>query len=106
MRKFQQNPCSCFGSFASLFRLKVLMILVVLLLSLVAGRCFAAESDNTKNVLILESFSGHSGYFVTLLKPELRARVPVPVDYYDENLESQRFRESGYLKNLARKIRS
>jgi PAS domain S-box-containing protein len=54
----------------------------------------------------LESFSGHSGDFITQLKPELRASVPSPVDFYVENLESQRFKENGYLKSLADTLRS
>lgn len=66
----------------------------------------AAEPETSKSVLVLESFSGHTGDFVVQLKPELRGRVPSPVDFYVENLESQRFKENGYLKNLAETLRS
>jgi PAS domain S-box-containing protein len=87
-------------------RLTGLIVLIAFVLAVIATGCFAAEPDTTKNVLVLESFSGYSGDFVTLLKPELRARVASPVDYYVENLESQRFRESGYLTSLAETLHS
>jgi len=83
-----------------------LLVLVGLVLATLGGPCSAAEPDVAKNVLVLESFAGHSGDFLTQLKPELRARVPSPVDFYVENLESQRFKENGYLQSLAETLRS
>lgn len=107
MRKLRlaRDRVSCGSSVAFGFAFR-LIVCTAFVFFLVTKPCFAAEPENPKNVLVLESFSGHSGDFVTLLKPELRARVPAPVDYYVENLESQRFREDGYLKNLAETLRS
>jgi ABC-type uncharacterized transport system substrate-binding protein len=78
-----------------------LLAFVCLVFPIFGAVCSAVEPANAKNVLVLESFTGHSGDFLTQLKPELRARVPSPVDFYVENLESQRFKENGYLKSLA-----
>ena len=61
----------------------------------------AVESSAEKNVLLLFSFSGNSGDFLVPLEAELRARVPWPVNFYVENLESQRFKEQGYQASLA-----
>ena len=88
------------------FRVTGLLILVAFVFPSSARLCFAAEPDAAKNVLVLESFTGHCGDFVVQLKPELRARMPSAVDYYVENLESQRFKENGYLKSLAETLRS
>jgi PAS domain S-box-containing protein len=86
-------------------RLRILLLLC-LVLPITGDLCFAGEADGAKNVLVLESFTGHSGDFLTQLKPELRARVQSPIDFYVENLESQRFKEDGYLKGLAETLRS
>ncbi|HEX8893022.1 MAG TPA: ABC transporter substrate binding protein, partial [Terriglobales bacterium] len=91
------------------FRVSGLLTYVGLIFVMLGGSCAvsaASEPDVTKNVLILESFTGRSGDFLTQLKPQLRARVSWPVDYYVENLESQRFKENGYSKNLAETLRS
>ena len=96
--------CTHLGKFG--FRVSGLLIHVGLIFVMLGGFCAAVEPDATKNVLILESFTGRSGDFLTQLKPQLRAHVSWPVDYYVENLESQRFKENGYLKNLAETLRS
>jgi len=83
-----------------------LLVFVCLVFLIFAGACLAAEPGPVKSVLVLQSFSGYSGDFVTQLKPELRARVASPVDFYVESLETQRFKQSGYLRNLAETIRT
>jgi PAS domain S-box-containing protein len=80
--------------------------IIVLIFLILSRPAFGSDTAVPKNVLVLESFTGHTGDFLTQLKPELRSRVPWPVDYYVENLESQRFKENGYPKSLAETLRS
>lgn len=106
MRKLRVtgDPHSCIN--LGVRGLPRLLAFLCLVFPFFAALGFAAEPDVPKNVLVLESFTGRSGDFVVQLKPELRARVSSPVDYYVENLESQRFKENGYLKGLAETLRS
>jgi PAS domain S-box-containing protein len=71
-------------------------------------RCpsFSADSTSEKNVLVLDSFSVREA-FVELepLKTTVRARVSVPVNFYVEYLESERFGSAAYEKALRETIR-
>jgi signal transduction histidine kinase len=82
----------------------------ILLFSLVivAAGCPPLSADSTpeKNILILYSFSARDS-FVALepLKRTVRSRVPVPVNFYVEYLESERFNNAGYRSALTETIR-
>ena len=108
MRKLRvtEDPHSCTNRGVLGFRLTALLRFLGFGFTILVGLGLAAEPNTAKNVLVLESFTGHNGDFLTQLKPELRARVSSPVDYYVENLESQRFKEKGYLKSLAETLHS
>jgi PAS domain S-box-containing protein len=88
------------------FRVTALLTFLGLGLTILVGLCLAAEPNTAKNVLVLESFTGHNGDFLTQFKPELRARLSSPVDYYVENLDSQHFNENEYLESLAETLHS
>jgi signal transduction histidine kinase/ABC-type uncharacterized transport system substrate-binding protein len=66
----------------------------------------SADSTSEKNILVLYSFSVREN-FVQLepLKKTVRSRVPVPVNFYVEYLESQRFGNPGYREALKETIR-
>ena len=65
-----------------------------------------ANSTPEKNVLVLYSFSVRDA-FVELepLKATVRSRVSMPVNFYIEYLESERFGSAGYEKALSETIR-
>ena len=65
-----------------------------------------ADSTPEKNVLVLFSFSVREA-FVELepLKTTVRSRVSMPVNFYVEYLESERFGNAGYEKTLRETIR-
>src|SRR5215813_5842566 len=108
MRKLRVSgdPHSFMNCRAQGFSRLPLLVFLCLVFLIFAGACLAAEPGAVKSVLVLQSFSGYSGDFVTQLKPELRARIASPVDFYVESLETQRFKQSGYLRNLAETIRT
>ena len=75
-----------------------------------AGGCsslFAfADSTPEKNVLVLCSFSVPEGCVeLEAMKTTVRSRVSMPVNFYVEYLESQRFGRAGYEKALSETIR-
>jgi PAS domain S-box-containing protein len=67
---------------------------------------FALADPTGKNILVLSSFSV-TGAFVQLepLKATVRSRVNMPVNFYVEYLESQRFGISGYQNAMAETLR-
>jgi len=66
----------------------------------------AAEPTSAKNILLLYSFSDPTVYApADSLKSAIRNRISVPVDFYVEYLESQRFENAGYERNLAQAMR-
>ena len=67
--------------------------LVVLICILVAP---AAAQPNAKNVLILNTFSDLALDNVNYIKSAMRDRVPGPINYYVEYLESWRLGDDGY----------
>ena len=72
-------------------------ILLALLLVILALRASAAGAVTEKNVLILESFTVPDDSLGSF-ESELRARVPWPVNFYVEYLESRRFDDDDYAR--------
>ncbi len=70
-----------------------------------AQHCLAAESRPAKNVLILYSFSKRDVFDPQSLESTVRSRVSVPVNFYVEYLESQRFVSHDYAKSLSETLR-
>jgi len=67
----------------------------------------AAEPATTKNVLLLYSFSDRSAIISSdALESAIRARVPWPVNFYVEYLESRRFDDPHYEAGLVETLRS
>jgi PAS domain S-box-containing protein len=72
----------------------------------VAGSlAFAAESPRAKNVLVLYSFSKREVFNSQLLESTVRSHVSVPVNFYVEYLESQRFGSPEYEKSVSETLR-
>ncbi|MGA3317966.1 MAG: ABC transporter substrate binding protein [Candidatus Korobacteraceae bacterium] len=69
-----------------------------------AQLCFA-DSPPAKNVLILFSFSERKLLDIELLKSNVRAHLSVPVNFYVEYMESQRFESRDYQKSLSESLR-
>ena len=108
MRKLRVtgDPHSYTNRCVRVFPLPPFLVFICLVFSISSGLCSGAEHDGAKNVLVLQSFSGYSGDFLIPLKADLRARVPSPVNFYVETVESQRFSGQGYLKSLAETLHS
>ncbi len=70
-----------------------------------AQTCLAADSRAAKNVLILYSFSKREVFDPQSLESTVRSHVPVPVNFYVEYLESQRFVSQDYAKSLSETLR-
>jgi PAS domain S-box-containing protein len=70
-----------------------------------APRCFAADSRPAKDVLILCSFSERKLFDFEPLKANVRSRLSVPVNFYIEYMESQRFESRDYQKSLSESLR-
>src|ERR1039457_466879 len=70
------------------------------------GPCFAADSQPAKNVLILFSFSERKLLDIELLKSNVRSHLSVPVNFYVEYMESQRFESRDYQKSLSENLRA
>src|SRR5271169_7209018 len=63
---------------------------------------FASVDPTGKNILVLSSFSAKDAFLqLEPLKATVRSRVNMPVNFYVEYLESQRFGISGYQNALA-----
>jgi signal transduction histidine kinase len=77
---------------------------VVLVFSALSRLASATEATAEKNVLVLESFSDQLDP-VEPLKSELRARVPWPVNFYDEVLEFRRLDAKEYEKSVLETLR-
>jgi PAS domain S-box-containing protein len=61
-----------------------------------------ADSKTEKNVLLLYSFSDRSVFdSIEPLKAAVRSRVPVPVNFYVEYMESQRFEDPEYEESFS-----
>jgi PAS domain S-box-containing protein len=69
-----------------------------------AQLCFA-DSPPAKNVLILFSFSERKLLDIELLKSNVRSHLSVPVNFYVEYMESQRFENRDYQKSLSESLR-
>src|ERR1022692_854981 len=69
-----------------------------------AQLCFA-DSPPAKNVLILYSFSKREVFDPQSLESTVRSHVSVPVNFYVEYLESQRFVSQDYAKSLGETLR-
>jgi PAS domain S-box-containing protein len=93
----RNGSSSCFDtrSLQTFFRLTIPYILLCALTSPAFGTDRPPEKD-VKNVLIVNTFSDLSLDNVNYLKSAMRARVPWPVDYYVEYLESWRLDDDGY----------
>jgi PAS domain S-box-containing protein len=84
------------------------LLLVVGLASLTFARpAFASEPATTKNVLLLYSFSDRSvaGYG-DALKSAIRSRVPSPVNFYVEYIESRHLADQTYERGLVETLRA
>ncbi len=98
MRKSQQ--CQYLGSlFQSLLTICALALVVS------GPLAFAADSPPAKNVLVLFSFSERNLLDIEGLKSNVRSHLPVPVNFYVEYLESQRFGDREYERRLAESLR-
>lgn len=83
------------------------LLLIVALESLTfACSAFASVPATTKNVLLLYSFSDRSitGYG-DALKSAIRSRVPSPVNFYVEYMESRRFTDQTYERSVVETLR-
>jgi PAS domain S-box-containing protein len=70
------------------------------------GGVRVAAGQNTKNILVLYSFSDNSLFGPSdFLESSLRARVPWPVDFYVESFESHRFDDPEYEKSEVETLR-
>lgn len=66
----------------------------------------SADTTSEKNVLVLCSFTAREAFpELEPLKATVRFRVPEPVNFYIEYLESQRFGDPGYRESLEETIR-
>jgi signal transduction histidine kinase/ABC-type uncharacterized transport system substrate-binding protein len=66
----------------------------------------SADTATEKNILVLCSFTAREAFAeLEPLKKTVRSRVPVPVNFYVEYLESQRFGDPGYRESLKETIR-
>jgi signal transduction histidine kinase/ABC-type uncharacterized transport system substrate-binding protein len=75
---------------------------------IVAAGCphLSADSGRDKNILVLYGSSLRETFIpLEPLKRTVRSRVPVPIDFYVEYLESQRFGNPGYRETLKESIR-
>jgi PAS domain S-box-containing protein len=79
-----------------------LLILGVLLSILVAP---AAAQPDAKNVLILNTFSDLSLDNANYIESAMRARVPGPVNFYVEYLESWRLGDDDYEKSISNTLK-
>lgn len=97
----------CFNQFGvrGLPARKWLAVLVIMFFGL--GRpASAAEPPTVKSVLVLYSFSDRSvNDSADSVKSALRARVPWPVNFYVEYMESRRFDDEGYEKSQVESLR-
>jgi PAS domain S-box-containing protein len=69
------------------------------------SRAAKADSRAAKNVLILYSFSKREVFDSQSLESTVRSHVSVPVNFYVEYLESQRFVSQDYAKSLSETLR-
>jgi PAS domain S-box-containing protein len=81
-----------------------LTILGILMLALSS---FPARAEpNPKSILVLYSFSDrHDFSAFNALKSGLQSAIPLPLNFYVENLEGRRFDDETYKKNLAENLR-
>jgi PAS domain S-box-containing protein len=70
-----------------------------------ARTCFAEDSPPAKNVLILYSFSKDDFPGSQTLESAVRSHVSVPVNFYVEYLEAQRFGSRDYKRSLSETLR-
>ncbi len=64
-----------------------------------------ADAASAKNVLVLYSFSKREVFNPQLLESTVRSHVSVPVNFYVEYLESQRFGSPEYEKSVSETLR-
>lgn len=64
-----------------------------------------SEQPRPKNVLILFSAVQYSQSFLDLVEPSIRARLPVPITFYDAYLEDPQVEEKSYRESEAETFR-
>jgi PAS domain S-box-containing protein len=65
----------------------------------------ASEQPRQKNVLVLFSSVQYSQSFLDLIEPSIRARLPVPITFYDAYLEDPQVEEKSYRESEAETFR-
>jgi PAS domain S-box-containing protein len=65
----------------------------------------ASEQLRQKNVLVLFSSVQYSQSFLDLIEPSIRARLPVPITFYDAYLEDPQVEEKSYRESEAETFR-
>jgi len=65
----------------------------------------ASEQPRQKNVLVLFSAVQYSQSFLDLIEPSIRARLPVPITFYDAYLEDPQVEEKSYRESEAETFR-
>jgi PAS domain S-box-containing protein len=80
--------------------------LVSLILLVPGPAAFAQDGTSAKNVLVLYSFSDRALFDpLDALKSAIRSRVPFPVNFYAEYMDTQRFEDGAYEKSLSESFR-
>ncbi len=80
-------------------RLAALVVLLCILVSPVAAQ------PNAKNLLVLNTFSDQSLDNANYIKSAIRERIPGPVNFYVEYLESWRLGDDGYEKAVSNTLK-
>jgi PAS domain S-box-containing protein len=103
-RLIQTNNCDlrqC-GEAGNTMPLARYLAACVVLLAVACPSCLSVEVASPKNVLILHSFTLREDIDeVEVMETSMRSRVPGPVNFHVEYLESQRFGRAGYEKGLS-----
>lgn len=84
---------------------QVWFAVLAIIIFVLARPASAAEPAAEKNVLIINGFSDRGLDNAESLEAALRARVPWPVTFYVEYLETRRFKNAGYEESLVETLR-
>ena len=98
------RPDTTHCSSSSRFRTYSLIAIVGLLLCAFSPRPTTGE-PREKNVLIVFNNTEYSKWFLGLIEPLIRARVPGPINFHDAYLDDPQVEQKPYRENLAETFR-
>jgi hypothetical protein len=83
---------------------RIWLAILAILLCLLTGPSAATE-PKARNVLILSTAAEYRQWFLSLIEPSIRARVPGPINFYDAYLDDPEVEEKSYRESQAETFR-